>query len=148
MSPFVFDHVGLSVADLDAQHRFYADALGLRAVEERVDLPAAQVRTVLLRADNGLKIELIERGGSGRQEFADPYDGAGTQGYFHWAVHVHDLDAAYERVLAAGARDVSAPAPAARQGMRFAYVKDPEGNLLELIEPATPEPEHSTDTST
>ncbi|MGQ5262490.1 VOC family protein [Micromonospora sp. ZYX-F-536] len=136
MPAFRFDHVGLSVADLDAQRRFYADALGLTELEESLDMPEAQVRSAILRADNGLKIELIERGGSAPQEFADPYDGAGTQGYFHWAVYVDDLDSAFTSVLSAGAREVSAPADAARAGMRFAYVKDPEGNLLELIQPA------------
>jgi catechol 2,3-dioxygenase-like lactoylglutathione lyase family enzyme len=137
MPTFVFDHVGLSVADLDAQRRFYADALGLTEVEEAFALPEARVRSTILRAGNGLKIELIERGGSAPQEFADPYDGAGTQGYFHWAVHVADLDAAFARVLDAGGREVSPPAPGVRPGMRFAYVKDPEGNLLELIAPAS-----------
>ncbi|GIF50242.1 catechol 2,3-dioxygenase-like lactoylglutathione lyase family enzyme [Asanoa ferruginea] len=132
----VFDHVGLSVADLDRQRRFYAAALGLTEVEETVEMPAAHIRTAILRAENGLKIELIERGGSAAQEFADPYDGAGTQGYFHWAVYVDDLDAAFATVLDAGAREVSAPADAVRAGMKFAYVKDPEGNLLELIQPA------------
>jgi predicted enzyme related to lactoylglutathione lyase len=39
-------------------------------------------------------------------------------------------------MLGAGASEVSAPAPAARAGARFVYVKDPEGNLLELIQPA------------
>ncbi|GAA5194251.1 hypothetical protein GCM10023322_58140 [Rugosimonospora acidiphila] len=136
MPGFVFDHVGLSVADLDAQRRFYGEALGLTEAEETVDLPAAHVRTAILRAGNGLKIELIERRGSLPQEFADPFDGAGAQGYFHWAVYVEDLGAAFASVLAAGAREVSAPADAVRPGMRFAYVKDPEGNLLELIQPA------------
>jgi catechol 2,3-dioxygenase-like lactoylglutathione lyase family enzyme len=136
MPVFVFDHVGLSVADLDAQRRFYADALGLTEVEEQFEMPAARVRSAILRAGDGLKIELIERGGSAPQEFTDPYDGAGTQGYFHWAVYVDDLDTAYESVLSAGAGEVSAPADAVRPGMRFAYVKDPEGNLLELIQPA------------
>lgn len=61
MSSFVFDHVGLSVADLDAQRRFYAGALGMTTVEEHLDMLEAGVRTAILRADNGLKIELIER---------------------------------------------------------------------------------------
>lgn len=131
-----FDHVGLSVADLDAQRRFYADALGLTEVEERFAMPEARVRSAILRAANGLKIELIERADSVRQEFADAYDGAATQGYFHWAVYVEDLDNAFATMLAAGAREVSAPAAAVRPGMRFAYVKDPEANLIELIQPA------------
>jgi catechol 2,3-dioxygenase-like lactoylglutathione lyase family enzyme len=135
MSVFVFDHVGLSVADLDLQRDFYGRALGLTNIEERIEMPEARVRTSILRDDSGLKIELIERGGSTPQEFSDPFDGAGTQGYFHWALDVEDLDTVFAQMLAAGATEVSAPAAAARAGARFAYVKDPEGNLLELIQP-------------
>jgi catechol 2,3-dioxygenase-like lactoylglutathione lyase family enzyme len=135
MSAFVFDHVGLSVADIDLQSDFYGRALGLTEIEERVNLPEAHVRTAILRDESGLKIELIERGGSTLQEFSDAFDGAGTQGYFHWALYVGDLDAAFADMLGAGATSVSAPAPAARKGARFAFVKDPEGNLLELIQP-------------
>ncbi|HEY2699417.1 MAG TPA: VOC family protein [Pseudonocardiaceae bacterium] len=136
MNAPVFDHVGLSVADLDAQRRFYADALGMTEVDEEFAMPEAHIRSTILRSADGLKIELIERGGSTRQEFADPFDGAGTQGYFHWALYVTDLDATVTNLLGAGATEVSAPAPAVRPGARFAYVKDPEGNLLELIQPA------------
>jgi hypothetical protein len=39
-------------------------------------------------------------------------------------------------MLGPGAREVSVPAAAVRPGMRFAYVKYPEGNLLELVERA------------
>ena len=136
MSGFVFDHVGLSVGDLDLQRNFYGRSLGLTEIDERVEVPEAQVRTVILRGDGGLKIELIERGGSTPLEFSDPFDGAGTQGYFHWALDVENLDTVFGQMLEAGATEVSAPAPAARAGARFAYVKDPEGNLLELIQPA------------
>jgi catechol 2,3-dioxygenase-like lactoylglutathione lyase family enzyme len=136
MTVLAFDHVGLSVADLDLQREFYGRALGLTDIEEQIDMPQARVRTAILRGESALKIELIERGGSTPQEFTDAFDGAGTQGYFHWALYVDDLDEAFARVLEAGATEVSAPAPAARAGARFAYLKDPEGNLLELIQPA------------
>jgi catechol 2,3-dioxygenase-like lactoylglutathione lyase family enzyme len=132
----VFDHVGLSVADLDAQRRFYREALAMTEVEEEFALPEAHVHTAILRSADGLKIELIERGGSAPQEFADPFAGAATQGYFHWALTVADLDQTFSHLLSSGATEVSAPAPAVRPGARFAYVKDPEGNLLELIQPA------------
>ncbi len=128
-----FDHVGLSVADLDAQRRFYGEALGLLE-EARTEIPQAQIRTAILSAPTGLRIELVERRGSAPQSFADAYDGAGTQGYFHWALAVDELDTAFHGILAAGATQVSAPADAARPGVRFAYVKDPEGNLIELIQ--------------
>jgi catechol 2,3-dioxygenase-like lactoylglutathione lyase family enzyme len=134
MATFAFDHVGLSVANLDAQRRFYGEALGLVEEEGRVEIPAAQIRTVVLRASTGLKIELIERRGSKPHQFVDGYDGAGTQGYFHWSLRVDDLEKAFDAILGAGATQVSAPANAGRPGLRFAYVKDPEGNLIELVQ--------------
>ncbi|MEV4312367.1 VOC family protein [Actinocrispum sp. NPDC049592] len=127
-----FDHVGLSVADLDLQQAFYERALGLNEVEESFAMPEAQVRSVVLRNPAGLKIELIERGGSAPQEFTDPFDGAGTQGYFHWCLAVDNVEKSFAQLIEAGATEVSQPADGARQGTRFAYVKDPEGNLLEL----------------
>jgi catechol 2,3-dioxygenase-like lactoylglutathione lyase family enzyme len=136
MSTIAFDHVALSVGDLDQQAAFYEAALGLTEVDERVEMPEAQIRTVILRGRNGMKIELVQRGGSTPQEFDDPFDGAGTQSYFHFALNVDDLDVAFKAMLAAGAEAVSSPAPAVRAGARFAYVKDPEGNLIEIIQPA------------
>lgn len=138
MGPFAFDHVGLSVADLDAQRRFYADALGLAEDAGHLEIPEAQIRTAVLRSPTGLQLELIERAGSVPQRFADAYDGAGIQGYFHWALAVDDLDASFESLLAAGATEVSAPADAIRPGFGYAYVRDPEANLIELVQPATP----------
>lgn len=132
------DHVGLSVADLDAQRAFYAAALGLTEIEEEFSMPEAGVRSTIIRSPKGLKLELVERVDSLPQRFADPYDGAGTQGYFHWAIAVDDLQTAFDATLSAGADIVSPPADAVRPGQRFAYVRDPEGNLLELIQPARP----------
>ena len=135
MTTFTFDHVGLSVADLDAQRRFYTRALGL--VERwQGAIPQAEVRIAVLSGPTGLQIELIERLGSTPQNFTDVYDAAGTQGYFHLALRVIDLDATFAEVLSSGATAVSAPAPALQPGLRFAYVKDPEGNLIELIQRA------------
>src|ERR1700732_224138 len=128
-------HIGLSVADLDAQQRWYQQALGLDEVVEHFELPEPRGRTVVLRAANGLRIELIEREGSTAQTFHDPLEAALTRGYGHWALEVEDLDQTVATLSAVGAEPVSAPAPPVRPGARFAYVRDPEGNLLELIQP-------------
>ena len=128
-------HIGLSVADLDAQQRWYQQALGLDEVVEQFELPDPHVRTVVLRAANGLRIELIEREGSTARMFNDPLEAALTRGYGHWALQVEDLDQTFAALSALGAEPVSPPAPAVQPGARFAYVRDPEGNLLELIQP-------------
>ncbi|HEV3283483.1 MAG TPA: VOC family protein [Solirubrobacteraceae bacterium] len=128
-------HIGLSVADLDAQQRWYQQALGLDEVVEHFELPEPRVRTVVLRAANGLRIELIEREGSTARTFHDPLEAALTRGYGHWALEVEDLDQTFATLSAVGAESVSPPGPAVQPGARFAYVRDPEGNLLELIQP-------------
>ncbi|MDI5967082.1 VOC family protein [Streptomyces sp. SL13] len=130
-----FHHVSISVADLDAQQRWYQEALGLDEVVECFELPEPPVRTTVLRGSGGLQVELIERAGSGRvREFDDPLDASRDRGYGHWAIAVDDLAHAFAHLTEAGGTPVWPPAPAVRPGARFAYVKDPEGNLIELIE--------------
>jgi catechol 2,3-dioxygenase-like lactoylglutathione lyase family enzyme len=132
-----FNHVSISVADLDAQVDWYRRALGFGEVIERYELPEPPVRTAVLQAAPGVRIEMIERNGSERTgDYRDPLDMTRSQGYGHWAVDVDDLDAAFTWLLDAGASEVWAPADAVAPGARFAYVKDPEGNLIELIQPA------------
>jgi catechol 2,3-dioxygenase-like lactoylglutathione lyase family enzyme len=128
-----FDHVGLSVADLDRERRFYAEAFGFRE-QHPTAMPDAGIRVSLLRGPGGGAVELTERRGSVPQRFATPLEGAGVQGYFHWALTVDDLDAALTTAVICGARVVSPPARAARPGVRFAYIADPEGNLVELLQ--------------
>src|SRR5260370_13910138 len=132
-----FHHVSLSVADLDTEQHWYQQVLGLGEVVERFELPEPPVRTVVLRAPSGLRVELIERAGSRAQTSADPLDAARTQGYGHWALEVDDLDAAFALLSAPPGQPVSSPGPAVQPGARFAYVKDPERNLIELIQPRT-----------
>ncbi|WP_328648873.1 VOC family protein [Amycolatopsis sp. NBC_00348] len=132
-----FHHVSVSVADLDAQRRWYAGALGFTEVVEEFEVPEAGVRTAVLQTPGGVRIELIARAGSARAEtFTDPMDVLRAQGYGHWALEVDDLDDAFAGLTSAGAEPVWPPADAVRPGARFGYVKDPEGNLIELIQPA------------
>jgi glyoxylase I family protein len=119
-------HVGLSVADLDAEQRWYQLNLGLDEVVERVQLPEPLVRTVVLRAPSGLRLELIELAGSEPTSADNPLEAARIQTYGHLALEVDDLDAAFSELTAAGAHPVSPPAPGASSGTRFAYVQDPQ----------------------
>ncbi|MCK9902308.1 VOC family protein [Frankia sp. Cpl3] len=130
-------HTSLSVADLDAQRAWYQRALGLHEVIEEFRLDEPAVRTVVLRSGSGVRLELVERAGASRNRVhVDPLDAASTLGFGHWAVSVRDLDAAFASIVAAGGIGVWPPADAVQPGARFAYIKDPEGNLIELIQPA------------
>jgi catechol 2,3-dioxygenase-like lactoylglutathione lyase family enzyme len=133
MSVRSFHHIGLSVADLDLQCRFYSRAFGFRE-EYRTEIPEAGIRICLLAGPGGA-LELTESAGSAPQHFTSPADGARTQGYFHWALTVPNLDDALTTAVAHGAQVISEPRPTRRADARFAYLADPEHNLIELLQP-------------
>jgi catechol 2,3-dioxygenase-like lactoylglutathione lyase family enzyme len=137
VTSFRIHHVSLSVADLDAQERWYRTAFGLEDVEERLDLPEVGVRTAILSDGAGQRIEFAERAGSEPVAAPDPFAATARQTFTHLALQVADLDAAFRRLTGkCAAVGVVEPGPGASEGVRYAYVHDPEGNLIELIEAA------------
>jgi lactoylglutathione lyase len=127
------DHAGLSVASLDAALAFYAAAFGFE-VEFAFELPDG-VRGRMLRLDSGGRLELFERPDSDGGLRADsPLAALATRGYGHFAVCSPDIDPVWEQALKAGARAHVSPRPSPEPGVRFAFLADPEGNLVELVE--------------
>jgi glyoxylase I family protein len=57
-----------------------------------------------------------------------------TEGLGHVAFDVVGVDAAFDRLLALGATPVMPPQPSPEPGVRVAFVADPEGNLVELLD--------------
>lgn len=131
-----FEYVAVSVGDLDLQQTFYAQAFGLTNVESRLDIATQGIRSVILSADNGLRVELIESAGSAASGPMDAIGRARTQGYTHAALRVGHLQIAIEAVVRAGGSIISEPAKAQRLGVHYAFVGDPEGTLIELVERA------------
>jgi catechol 2,3-dioxygenase-like lactoylglutathione lyase family enzyme len=128
------NHVGLAVKNLDAEKQWYENVFGMKE-EQHFELAQYHVRTVLLRSPNGLGMELIEvKGAVRKREYKNALDAASDLGYGHWAIVVSDLKQAYSQLISEGATSVSAPAPAVQAGGSFAYVKDPEGNLIEVMQ--------------
>lgn len=128
------DHAGLSVADLDRAVEFYGRAFGFES-EFAFGLPG-DVRGVMLRLPDGRgRLELFEHpGSSGGLRAPSPLEALGTRGYGHFALDAADLDGAYALALEAGASERVSPRPSPEPGVRFAFVADPEGNLVELVE--------------
>jgi 4-carboxymuconolactone decarboxylase len=112
------DYTILVVDDIDAALGFYVGALGLELAHRAG--PYAQLVT-----------------GQGRLAFyersaMDALVGPGER--FEIGFLVDDVDRSYDAVVAAGA--MPAVAPADRPwGQRTAYVRDPDGHLVELAQP-------------
>jgi lactoylglutathione lyase len=133
------DHVGLAVADLGAAAAWYCDVFGLvPELSLRVDAIDLSIE-MLIHPAFGYRVELLHRpgtaagGAGGAGKPANPAEAARREGYGHVAFDVADLDGAFDRAVARGARPVMPPCAAPEPGVQMAFVADPEGNLIELL---------------
>jgi lactoylglutathione lyase len=139
-------HTGFTVRDLEGSLAFYRDVLGMEVVfaqekrggylAEIVGYRDAHVRMAQLQfPGGGHRIELFEYLQPTPQ--GDPHEPRDV-GITHVCLAVDDIDALFERVVAAGAEPISRPVlvdTGANAGGRGVYVRDPDGTLLELFQP-------------
>ena len=128
------DHVGLAVTDLAAAAAWFCDVFGLvPELTLRVEALDLSIE-MLVHPGYGYRLELLHRPGSAAaRKPGTPGEAALRGGYGHVAFDVADLDAAYARAVARGARPVMPPGPSPEPGVRMAFVADLEGNLIELL---------------
>ena len=128
------DHVGLSVAELEAAEGFYGRAFGFTR-QLVFELSPHPIRGLMLAHPSGSRLELFEHSGSVAGVRAPgPIEAHATRGYNHFALVAPDIDELFAAALAAGATAVIEPRPSPEPGVRFAFLADPEGNLVELVE--------------
>lgn len=129
----VLDHVGLSVADLEAAEAFYTTAFGFTR-QLAFELSPHPIRGVMLTHAEGFRLELFEHSSSvAGPQAANPIEAHATRGYNHFALRSADLDGLWQRAIESGASAVLPPADSPEPGVRFAFLADPEGNLVELV---------------
>jgi len=131
------DHAGLAVADLAAAAGWYCDVFGL-VPELALKVGGIDLSIeMLIHPSFGYGIERLQRPATADAhpggKPANPAEATLRAGYGHVAFDVADLDAAWDRAVARGARPVMPPCPAPEPGVRMAFVADPEGNLIELL---------------
>jgi catechol 2,3-dioxygenase-like lactoylglutathione lyase family enzyme len=122
------DSVTLAVADLERTRNFYAQAAGL--VPMGLAVPGSDVlESDTLRAPN-VSIHLVEESGLRPSSAVHPVQEAG---YSHLCYQSYREAPGYTRFKAAGASDVSrnAPVDLGGYGVTYAYLRDPDGAMLE-----------------
>jgi catechol 2,3-dioxygenase-like lactoylglutathione lyase family enzyme len=132
MEPWRLTHVRLLVGDFARAHAFYRDVVGLRPrfgdeggerhPYEEFDLGPG----TLALFDRDLMMEAL---GTPASVLAAPEHVGNTSVV---CIGVEDVDAEYERLLAAGVRFVTEPHDQPGWVLRVAHFRDPEGNLIEL----------------
>jgi predicted enzyme related to lactoylglutathione lyase len=141
-----YTHTSLVARDWVALTRFYHRVFGCEPVpperslagrwlEDATGVPDAQIRGIHMRlpgyGDSGPTLEVFQY----NHQRQRPATATNRPGFAHIAFAVDDVHAAREAVLAAGGaavgETVSIEVPGAGR-VTFAYVADPEGNVIEL----------------
>ncbi len=130
----VIDHAGVSVADLERSERFYRDVLGFTTAEDRFAFPEHDLRGVVVVNAAGARVELFERKDSVPTGPHHQIESTRRQGWFQFALAVPDIAETFAAVVAAGAEPSLAPTTAPDGVSLVAFVRDPDGNLVEFLQ--------------
>lgn len=138
-------HTSISTHQFDRLVAFYRDVIGIPLLFESTfegaemsaitGLPGATGRNAMLRAAN-LHIEIFEYA-TPASEPGEPDRPVNRPGLTHLCFDVVDIQAEYERLVAAGVRFHCPPQPLGRS-ILATYGRDPDGNVFELQEILTP----------
>ncbi|MDV7350042.1 VOC family protein [Halorubrum distributum] len=145
MSDPTAHHVGITVADLDRAVEFYAETFDLDVVAEfsvggdafaeAVAVDGASAEFAHLDAD-GVRVELVAYDAAG-EAGADPTADSirpdlNRPGATHLGLTVDDVEAFYAD-LADDVKTMSPPRTT-ESGTTVLFVRDPEGNLIEVLD--------------
>jgi catechol 2,3-dioxygenase-like lactoylglutathione lyase family enzyme len=130
-----FDHIGVIVQDLESSIAWYADHLGFERQSD-FSFPGAKVAFIVRGA---LRLELFQIDGAAPMapERKRAESNLAIGGINHFAITVDDLDEAVAELQAKGvelAYELSEVPDGS--GDRWTFVRDNEGMLIELYQPA------------
>ena len=124
-------HTMLRVRDQDRAIDFYTRLLGMRQLRQFEVPKAGETLTFLGYGDEASNtvIELVHERGR-----TEPYDSGDAYG--HIAIGVPDIQGACDRLRQDGIEVLQEPVAKRKGGTVIAFVKDPEGYVVELVERA------------
>ena len=121
-------HTMLRVGDLDRSVAFYTEVLGMKELR-RKEYPEGRFTNVFVGyqpESEGAVLELTYNWDQSRYDLGD--------GYGHVALAVDDVYAACERIRDRGGRITREPGPMKHGTTILAFVEDPDGYKIELLE--------------
>ena len=139
----MLNHVGLTVSDLGESVAFYRDVVGFTVKLERMiaegewfdtltDGAGATIEFALV-GDDRFTLQLVQYLVGAGPPARTGHVGVGN---VHFCVEVHDLDARWAELTAAGQRGVTPIVNIMGTDTRSFYVQDPDGIPVEFLEPA------------
>lgn len=128
------DHIGVAVEDIDAAIELYRDSFGME-LAHRETVESQGVEAVLLDVGDG-HVELLAP--LGPDTPVGKYMAKNGPGLHHVAYAVDDIDAALEKIAAAGVQLIdSEPRTGIRDSrVAFLHPRSTGGVLTEIVEPA------------
>jgi lactoylglutathione lyase len=123
-----FLHTMLRVGDLEASLAFYTGVMGMRLLRRR-DSPEGRYTLAFVgygEESDSTVLELTHNWDTDRYELGSAYG--------HIAIGVQDIVATCDAIAAAGGRVVRPPGPVKHGTTVIAFVEDPDGYRIELIE--------------
>lgn len=124
-------HTMLRVGNLEESVRFYCDVLGMRLLRQS-DYPEGKFTLAFVgygdEADHSV-VELTYNWGVDHYEIGD--------GFGHLALGVDDIYATCEAIRGKGGEVVREPGPMKHGSTVIAFIKDPTGYKIELIQMGT-----------
>lgn len=118
-------HLCLNVADVERSAMWYTEQLGFDRSWAFTSEDGHTENVYVVDDETGVELQLSETDGETPSEHGDMMD--------HLALEVDDLDAAVERIDHHGIE--SPPTEHPSVPARFAFIADPDGHRIELIEP-------------
>jgi len=122
-------HTMIRVRDLDASLNFYSNLLGMKVLRKR-DYPTGKFTLAFVGYGDETSNSVIELTHNWGQ--TEPYNLGSAFG--HLAIAVPDVYKACERLAAAGVKIPRPAGPMAHGGSVIAFIEDPDGYRIELIE--------------
>ncbi len=128
------DHIGVAVEDIDAAIELYRDSFGME-LAHRETVESQGVEAVLLDVGDG-HVELLAP--LGPDTPVGKYMTKNGAGLHHVAYAVDDIDAALEKIAAAGLQLIDSEPRVGIRDSRVAFLhpRSTGGVLTEIVEPA------------